>query len=189
MKSPIFKGKTGGNYHKKIIGDDVVFLPDNYPFLLDAPEVFLWGADYYAENLPNRISGSWLVWDKRLNEEADKMWGSGFELCWSKKPHKRDLIRVKWAGIFGMETQDTKKRVHPTQKPVELVNWILERYSLKNNIVYDAFGGSGSTMVACEQLGRQCRMIEIDPEYTAVILQRMTDMGREPELISTNTTI
>ena len=189
MKSSIFKGKTGGNYHKKIIGDDVVFLPDNYPFLLDAPEVFLWGADYYAENLPNRISGSWLVWDKRLNEEADKRWGSGFELCWSKKPHKRDLIRVKWAGIFGMETQDTKKRVHPTQKPVELVNWVLERYSLKNNIVYDAFGGSGSTMVACEQLGRQCRMMELDPEYTAVILQRMADMGLEPELISTNTTI
>lgn len=189
MKSSIFKGKTGGNYHKKIIGDDVVFLPDNHPFLLDAPEVFLWGADYYAENLPNRISGSWLVWDKRLNEEADKMWGSGFELCWSKKPHKRDLIRVKWAGIFGMETQDTKKRVHPTQKPVELVNWILERYSLKNNVVYDAFGGSGSTMVSCEQLDRQCRMIEIDPEYTAVILQRMADMGLEPALVSTNTTI
>ena len=189
MKSSIFKGKTGGNYHKKIIGDDAVFLPDDYPFLLDAPEVFLWGADYYAENLPNRISGSWLVWDKRLSEEADKMWGSGFELCWSKKPHKRDLIRVKWAGIFGMETQDTRKRVHPTQKPVELVNWILERYSSKNNIVYDAFGGSGSTMVACEQLDRQCRMIEIDPEYTAVILQRMADMGLEPDLVSTNTTI
>lgn len=117
------------------------------------------------------------------------MWGSGFELCWSKKPHKRDLIRVKWAGIFGMETQDTKKRVHPTQKPVELVNWILERYSLKNNIVYDAFGGSGSTMVACEQLDRQCRMMELEPEYTAVILQRMADMGLEPELVSTNTTI
>ena len=75
---------------------------------VDAPEVFLWGANYYAEILPNRNDGSWIVWDKRTTENtdedgaesADRMYGSCFELCWSKKAHKQDIARVKWAGVF-----------------------------------------------------------------------------------------
>lgn len=99
-------------------------------------EIFLWGADYFAELLPNKNDGSWVVWDKRANGDndlekdlsSDKMYGSCFELCWSKNKHKRDIARIKWAGIFGMYGED-KKRFHPTQKPQELVKWFLDRYS------------------------------------------------------------
>jgi site-specific DNA-methyltransferase (adenine-specific) len=64
---------------------------------------------------------------------------------------------------------------HPTQKPVELSLRAIKNSTEAGQIVVDAFGGSGSTMVSCENLGRKCRMIELDPLYVSVILQRMTD--------------
>lgn len=75
-----------------------------------------------------------------------------------------------------------KSPEHPTMKPVELVARAIENSSKRGEIVYDPFGGSGTTMVACEQRGRLCRMIEIEPKYCAVILQRMVDVGLEPRL-------
>ena len=130
--------------------------------------------------IPNRNDGSFIVWDKRANEggtieqdeSSDKMFGSCFELCWSKTKHKRDIARVKWAGMFGMNQTTDAKRVHPTQKPIALVAWFLNRYGKEGDIVADLFGGSGSTMIACEQLGRKCRMMELDPHYCTVIIAR-----------------
>ena len=100
-------------------------------------EIFLWGADYFAEMLEDKNNGSWVVWDKRASaendlekdESADKMYGSCFELCWSKNKHKRDIARVKWAGVFGTEQEFDHKRYHPTQKPIKLIEWFLTRYA------------------------------------------------------------
>jgi DNA modification methylase len=185
MESKLFKGKTGGNYHNPVIGDNEQFNPSHiFSTFGYCKEIFLWGADYYAEFIPAKNDGSWVVWDKRLDESADKMWGSAFELCWSKQPHKRDIARIKWAGIFGMETQDTSSRVHPTQKPVELAVWFFERWSKQGDIVADVYLGSGTTLAACEQTNRTGYGMEIDPGYVAVILERLAGMGLEPKLIS-----
>ena len=62
---------------------------------------------------------------------------------------------------------------HPTMKPVELVRHMIRNSSEKGDIVYDAFGGSGSTMLAAENEGRQCRMVELTPKFCSVILERM----------------
>ncbi len=75
-----------------------------------------------------------------------------------------------------------KSEEHPTMKPVALVARAIENSTLTGEIVYDCFGGSGTTMAASEQLGRLCRAIEIDPGYVAVILERMTNAGLEPML-------
>ena len=72
---------------------------------------------------------------------------------------------------------------HPTQKPTEVIGHIISHCSSHDDLVIDPFGGSGTTMVACEQLNRQCRMMEIEPKYCAVILQRMSDMGLTPRLV------
>ncbi len=142
-------------------------------FAIDTDEMFLWGADYFSELLPNKNDGAWIVWDKRDdNEQFDKMYGSQFELCWSKKKHKREIARVRWCGVFGTETEFDHKRHHPTQKPIKLASWFLERYSKENDIVVDIFGGSGSTLIACEQLNRKCYMAELDPHYCDVIISR-----------------
>ncbi len=74
--------------------------------------------------------------------------------------------------------KDEEATGHGTQKPIECMSRPISNHS---GNVYDPFGGSGTTMVACEQLGRQCRMIEIEPKYVAVILERMSGMGLEPK--------
>ena len=180
MASKIFKNGNGGNKYEERIVDE--FNPKMIDLILslNVKETFLWGADYYAEFLPEKNNGSWVVWDKRANgndnvEEdysSDKMYGSCFELCWSRNKHKRDIARVKWAGMFGMEKQDNKKRLHPTQKPLELCEWFLKKYSKEKDIILDLFGGSGSTLISCEQLNRKCYMMELDPHYVDVIINR-----------------
>jgi site-specific DNA-methyltransferase (adenine-specific) len=181
--------KRGGKYDN-VLGDHDDFSPalietifNNFGY---CKEVFLWGADYYAELLPDKNAGSWVVWDKRLDESADKMYGSTFELCWSKAKHKRMIARVKWAGIFGTEQEFDKKRSHPTQKPIALVKWFFDYYSMqdKRNVV-DLYGGSGSTLISCEQTGRTCYTMELDPKYCDVIVARWEQYtGGKAELIT-----
>jgi len=184
-----FKGSTGGNKYDQVIGDNEDFSPEliNTVFACFdyCKEIFLWGADYYAEHLPNKNNGSWVVWDKRGDESADKMYGSTFELCWSKARHKRMMARVKWAGIFGMEKEHDKKRVHPTQKPVELVAWFFDYFSLKEkkNVV-DLYGGSGSTLIASEKVGKNAFVMELDPKYCDVIVKRWEDFTGKQAVLS-----
>lgn len=185
MKSEIFKGGIGGKKYDNVKGDHDDFTDDliNTIFACfnDCKEVFIWGADYFAELLPNKNDGSWVVWDKRANgndditedKSSDKMYGSTFELCWSKNKHKREIARVKWAGIFGMSSQDTKGRVHPTQKPIELANWFFNKWGKENDLVADLYLGGGTTMVAAHQLKRKCYGMELDPKYCQVIVDRM----------------
>lgn len=170
------KNFTGGKKYDNVIGDHEDFNPDfiNIVFASfpSTKEVFLWGANYYSELLPNRNDGSWIVWDKRLDDSADKMYGSCFELIWSKQKHKQDIARVKWAGVFGTEQEFDHKRHHPTQKPVNLSSWFVERYSKKSDVIADLFLGSGSTLIACEQTDRTCYGMELDPKYVDVIRKR-----------------
>jgi len=193
MKSEIFKGGIGGKKYDNVKGDHDDFTDEliNTIFACfnDCKEIFIWGADYFAELLPNKNDGSWIVWDKRANdtddiksdESSDKMYGSCFELCWSKSKHKREIARVKWAGIFGMSSQDTKGRIHPTQKPIELANWFFKKWGKENDLVADIFLGSGSTMVASHQLKRKCYGMELDPKYCQVIIDRMRNL--DPTLV------
>ena len=188
-----FKGSKGGNKYDKVIGDHNDFTPEliNTIFACFSycKEIFMWGADYYAELLPNKNEGSWVVWDKRGDESADKMYGSTFELCWSKARHKRMMARVKWAGIFGMEKEHDKKRVHPTQKPVELVVWFFDYFSLKDKtIVVDLYGGSGSTLIASEKVGKKAFVMELDPKYCDVIVKRWEDFTGKKAVLLTEVT-
>ena len=65
-----------------------------------------------------------------------------------------------------------EKRVHPTQKPIKMLSDILNDFSKEQDIVLDLFGGSGSTLIACEQLNRKARLMELDPHYCDVIIAR-----------------
>jgi DNA modification methylase len=73
---------------------------------------------------------------------------------------------------------------HPTQKPVELFEKAIENSTMPNGIIFDGFLGSGTTLIACERLGRKCRAVEISPAYCAVAIQRWVDVtGGTPELV------
>ena len=95
-----------------------------------------------------------------------------------------DVIEFSnWNGaLFGNTDHSV---VHPTQKPVDLVGYLVLTYSNEGDLVIDFFGGSGTTLIACEQLGRKCRMMELDPHYCDVIIARWEKMtGKSAELIS-----
>jgi DNA modification methylase len=169
--------KKTGNRFDAVKGDHEDFNPEFINTIFATfdycKEIFLWGADYYVDLIPNRNDGSWVVWDKRCDEKMDKVVGNTFELCWSKAKHKRMVARILWSGHHGMHKDDTKTRVHPTQKPVELVCWFFDYYSMADKrVVVDLFGGSGSTLIACEKTSRSCRMMELDPKYCDVIVKR-----------------
>ena len=172
MKSKMFKGKTGGKKYEPVIGDDKEFDPAPYMDSIAANEQIWFGADYYADKLPK--GGSWSIWDKRLSESADKMYGSCFETIWSKRPHKRTIYRVKFAGIFGMEKQDVSTRVHPTQKPLALMARIItELAKSPPGAILDPFMGSGTTLRAAKDLGRKAIGIEIEERYCEIAVKRL----------------
>lgn len=176
MKSIGKKNHTQGNKYNRVIGDNEDFKPELISTFFDnfgyVKEMFLFGADYYAELLQDKNNGSWLVWDKRKPSQADAI-GSEFELCWSKTKHKRRMLRHDWFGFLSSENQqDARNRVHPTQKPITLIVDILNQWGNGCSNVIDLYGGSGSTLIACEQLDRNCYMMELDPHYVDVIIAR-----------------
>jgi DNA modification methylase len=184
-------GKTSGNKYDDVIGDHDDFDPQPYLGMYDrVKEQFWFGADYYAERIPTKNDGSWLVWDKRKDSQADAI-GAEFELCWSRQKHKRRMLRHDWFGFLasGTNASDARHRVHPTQKPVSLFVDIMDQWGKPRDLVLDPFGGSGSTLMACEYTGRKARLIELDPRYVDVICRRWQEYsGALPILESTGNT-
>lgn len=187
MKSIGKKNHTEGNKYEKVIGDNEDFKPELISTFFEnfgyCKEIFLFGADYFAELLPNKNDGSWLVWDKRKESQADAI-GSEFELIWSKTKHKRRMLRHDWFGFLSSQNgADARNRVHPTQKPITLLADILEQWGGGCQNVIDLYGGSGSTLMACEQLDKNCFMIELDPHYIDVIIARWENYTGEKAIL------
>ena len=80
------------------------------------------------------------------------------------------MARFLWSGFTAKELDE--QRQHPTQKPIALAEWFFERWGKQNDLVVDLYGGSGTTLVACEKTSRHCRMMELDPAYCDVIVKR-----------------
>jgi DNA modification methylase len=161
------KGFHQGKEHKNITGDDKPFDASTVLGVNGCKDQIWFGADYYITSLPS--GGSWMVWDKRGDESADKMYGSCFELIWSSLKRKRLILRYKWAGFF--TDGEERSFEHPTTKSVRLLCHLLEM-ARQEGMVYDPFCGSGTTIIAAEKLGRKCYAIEIEPRYVDVAVKR-----------------
>ena len=167
--------------YPKVIGDDAPFdaswIVERYA---KVKEQFWFGGDFYRRTLsPRDLDGAYLVWDKRIDTQSDKRIGSGFELVWSKQAHKRDVLRHYWNGAFG--APEARNRMHPTQKPIAVLEEILNRWTKPQANVLDPFAGSGSTLIACEHVGRRALVMELSPAYCDVIRQRYADFTGQPE--------
>jgi DNA modification methylase len=151
------------NHGGSIKGDDKPF--DPAPFL-GYPSVVLWGANCFSQRLP---VGSWLVWDKRFdNGEA---WLADAEVAWMKSGHGVYIHKETTQGFVRSE-----KINHPTQKPVGVMMWCIQK-SKAGGIIFDPFLGSGTTLIAAHRLGRVCYGCEIEPRYGDVILKRAEAEG------------
>lgn len=169
------QGKVPATKYKTIEGDQKPFNPQ---FMLKyADKIILFGANHYASQLPD--NSHWLVWDKKDSRAADDNFFSDAELLWTNiKDRKNTVIyRHLWAGMLreGKRSVELKKRVHPTQKPVGLLAAIINDYTKKDELVLDLYHGSGSTLIACEQLSRTCYAMEIEPQYMDVTIKRWED--------------
>ena len=91
------------------------------------------------------------------------------------------IYRQLWNGMIREGERET--RVHPTQKPVKMLGDVLNDFSKENEIVLDVFGGSGSTLIACEQLNRTCYMMELSPQYVDVIIDRWETLTGEKAVL------
>lgn len=135
---------------------------------LGIPLLLFWGANYFAQALPH--TSSWVVWDKREGKGVDD--NADCELAWTNRGGPARLFAHMWKGMI-KASERGQRRVHPTQKPVALAEWCIGVYPRSRvDVILDLFGGSGSTLIACESLGRHARIMELDPGYCDVIVTR-----------------
>jgi DNA modification methylase len=115
-----------------------------------------------------------IVWDKQFIGLGTLNYRPQHEFIF----HCHDQENSKWNGsksqsdVWSIARVCNTSYVHPTQKPVELVGEALVNSSVEEDIILDIFGGSGTTLMACERLNRQARLVELDPKYMDVIIKR-----------------
>jgi len=147
-----------------IVGDDQPFDPSH---LLGYRVVVLFGANHYANLLPR--SSEWIVWDKRdwmpSNDFAD------CELIWTNATGPARIFRHHWNGLM-RASERAEKRLHPTQKPLVLMSWLIGRYTGSEHTILDPYSGSGTTLVAAKAHGRKAIGIEIEERYCEIAANR-----------------
>jgi len=174
-KSPSGAGKCERGDYPVIEGDTEPFDPTPW---LDFPEVVLFGANHFADKLPP--SAAWLVWDKRDGMTPNN--NSDCELAWKKSGGSARLVRHLWNGMLKDSEKDVR-REHPTQKPVAVMEWVIGQCK-RPNLVLDPYMGSGTTGVACINLGLRFIGCEIDPRYFDIACRRIEDAQRQARMFT-----
>jgi site-specific DNA-methyltransferase (adenine-specific) len=138
----------------------------------------IFGGNYFAEYLGN--SSCWIVWDKD-NGATDF---ADCELAWTSFDTAVRKFRFRWNGMLQEDMARKEVRQHPTQKPVELMRWCLNKYSNEGDTILDPFAGSGTTCVAAKILGRKYIGIEISPVYAEIARKRVEQAQYEEQLFT-----
>jgi DNA modification methylase len=177
-----FGGRRNDNGARRYAGSWDRERPDPLVFdaILAAADLhMIWGGQFFADLLPPQ--GKWLFWDKCQTMPS---FGDG-ELAWTSL--KGDAVKQFTYNGSGLRAKE-KNRVHPTQKPVALMEWCLG-FLPDAKTILDPFMGSGTTLVACQRMGRHGTGIELDPDYFAIACKRVDEAARQPDLLIPETRV
>jgi site-specific DNA-methyltransferase (adenine-specific) len=167
---------------RPIVGDDKPFDPSH----LLRFKCVLFGGQHYHTSLPAK--GSWLIWDKRRPHAGGrKACNVGpchtndigdYEDIWCSFHTHRTIYRHYWNG-GGKASERGSKRIHPTQKPVRLMLWLISEFTEPGDLVIDPYCGSCSTLLAARAMGRHAIGFEIDKQYIAPACDRLRGVANE----------
>ena len=163
------------NLYPEIEGDDRSFDPQR--FLDIAPITVLWGANYYATQLPE--SECWICWDKRENLTRNNF--ADCELAWTNQQKPARIFYHLWSGLY-KGSQYGEKRTHPTEKPVALYEEVGKHFC-PEGLWADFFVGTGAHLIAAQNASNPLYSMEIEPFYAAVALDRIEQCGLVAEMV------
>jgi site-specific DNA-methyltransferase (adenine-specific) len=164
----------GGGVAKKInytVKDWDKLAPDKEYFnelIRVSKNQIIWGANHFIDKIPFG-SPCWIVWDK-VNGSTDF---ADCELAYTSFKTAVRKISWKWAGMLQQDMKNKEQRIHPTQKPVKLYEWLLINYAKENDKILDTHLGSGSIALACHNLKFDLTACELDKEYYDAAMLRL----------------
>jgi site-specific DNA-methyltransferase (adenine-specific) len=132
----------------------------------------IWGANFFG------LKGGYLYWHKNVTMPT---YSTG-ELAWLSWLNKLDFIDLTWHGMIQHDMQNKENRIHPTQKPVALYKWLLDKYAKDGDKILDTHLGSGSIAIACHEYGFELTACELDKEYFDKAVQRINNHVAQQKL-------
>lgn len=167
-----------------IIGDEAVMSLD-FIFNLDLEKI-IFGAENFFAQLPHK--GKWICWNKRShNTKSNIMQGNDFELAWHDiKSGKYKYVNIIHGGVINANSAmgNSEPRLHPTEKPIALMQWCINQAKNNPQTILDPFMGSGTTGVACANMGRKFTGIEREQKYFDIACERIENAYRQQRLFT-----
>lgn len=133
--------------------------------------------EFKGNPLMNLVS-CWIVWDKvtGASDFADS------ELAWTSFKTAVRNFRFQWSGMLQGDMKNKEKRIHPTQKPVKLYEWLLSNYAKPGQTILDTHGGSMSSVIAALNMGFEITCIEKDEDYFNAAVERVIKSQQQQKL-------
>lgn len=139
----------------------------------------IWGGNYFADLLPAKKG--WIFWDKKITNANNTNFSDG-ELAWTSFDCILRRFTYDWIGFGYLNNPQKEKKIHPTQKPIQLYRWILNTYAKPNDLILDTHLGSGSSRIAAYKGGFNFVGFEIDAEYYEKQEKRFNDFKSQLRL-------
>lgn len=197
LTDPPYNVDYGATADRKIAGDNMDdkdyenFLKDAFlntnSVLREGASLYIWFSDnklmqvWKAATTCNWTISQQLIWNKNSLVLWHLDYQKKHEPClygWKRGTNREWYSDRKQTTVIDWD-RPTKSDLHPTMKPVGLFGYLMQNSSKEGDIVIDTFGGSGTTMIAAEQLGRKARLMELSPKYCSVIITRWQDLTGE----------
>ena len=140
----------------------------------------IWGGNYFADLLPPQKG--WIFWDKKITNANNTNFSDG-ELAWTSFDCILRRFTYDWIGFGYLNNPQQEKKIHPTQKPVALYEWLLKHYAKQGDKILDTHVGSASSLIACHNLGFQYVGFEIDKDYYDQSLERLNGYKSQVSLM------